>query len=85
MFGRVNYGYDDRYLLTATIRRDGSSRFSEDNRWGWFPSAALAWRISRESFMRDSKTISDLKLRIGWGRTGSRMWEVIIHTWQDIL
>jgi len=72
MFGRVNYGYDDRYLLTGTIRRDGSSRFSEDNRWGWFPSAALAWRISRESFMRDSKTISDLKLRLGWGRTGQQ-------------
>ena len=72
MFGRVNYGYDDRYLLTATIRRDGSSRFSPDNRWGWFPSAALAWRISRESFMMDSKTISDLKLRVGWGRTGQQ-------------
>lgn len=72
MFGRMNYGYDDRYLLTATIRRDGSSRFSKDNRYGWFPSAAIAWRISRESFMRDSKTISDLKLRIGWGRTGQQ-------------
>ncbi len=72
MFGRVNYGFDDRYLLTGTIRRDGSSRFSEDNRWGWFPSAAFAWRISRESFLRDSKTISDLKLRLGWGRTGQQ-------------
>jgi len=72
MFGRLNYGYDDRYLLTATIRRDGSSRFSTDNRWGWFPSAALAWRISRESFLSDSKTISDLKLRLGWGRTGQQ-------------
>ncbi|HKC36527.1 MAG TPA: SusC/RagA family TonB-linked outer membrane protein, partial [Chitinophagaceae bacterium] len=72
MFGRLNYGYDDRYLFTGTIRRDGSSRFSEENRWGWFPSAAVAWRISRESFMRDSKTISDLKLRLGWGRTGQQ-------------
>jgi iron complex outermembrane receptor protein len=72
MFGRLNYGYDDRYLLTAAIRRDGSSRFSPDNRWGWFPSAAIAWRISRESFMNDSKTISDLKLRLGWGRTGQQ-------------
>ena len=72
MFGRMNYGYDDRYLLTASIRRDGSSRFSEDNRWGWFPSAAVAWRISRESFMQDSKTISDLKLRLGWGITGQQ-------------
>ena len=72
MFGRVNYGYDDRYLLTATVRRDGSSRFSPENRWGWFPSAALAWRISRESFMTDSKTISDLKLRVGWGITGQQ-------------
>jgi len=72
MFGRVNYGFDDRYLLTASVRRDGSSRFSEDNRWGWFPAAAFAWRISRESFLRDSKTISDLKLRLGWGKTGQQ-------------
>ena len=70
MFARVNYGYDDRYLLTATIRRDGTSRVAPDNRWGNFPSVALAWRISRESFMQDSKTISDLKLRLGWGITG---------------
>jgi iron complex outermembrane receptor protein len=72
MFSRLNYGYDDRYLLTATIRRDGSSRFSEDNRYGWFPSAAVAWRISRESFLMNSKTISDLKLRFGWGITGQQ-------------
>lgn len=72
MFGRVNYSFDDRYLLTASVRRDGSSRFSEENRWGWFPAAAFAWRISRESFLRDSKTISDLKLRLGWGRTGQQ-------------
>ncbi len=72
MFSRLNYGYDDRYLLTATIRRDGSSRFSEDTRYGWFPSAALAWRISRESFLMNSKTISDLKLRVGWGITGQQ-------------
>ena len=71
-FGRLNYGYDDRYLLTATIRRDGSSRFSEDNRYGWFPSVAVAWRISRESFMNNSNTISDLKLRLSWGRTGQQ-------------
>lgn len=72
MFGRVNYGFDDRYLVTATVRRDGSSRFAPDNRWGWFPSAAIAWRISRESFMMDSKTFSDLKLRFGWGITGQQ-------------
>ena len=72
MFGRVNYSFDDRYLLTGSVRRDGSSRFSEDNRWGWFPAAAFAWRISRESFLRDSKTISDLKLRLGWGKTGQQ-------------
>ena len=71
-FGRLNYGYDDRYLLTATIRRDGSSRFSEENRYGWFPSLALAWRISKESFMANSNTISDLKLRLGWGETGQQ-------------
>ncbi len=71
-FARAIYTYDDRYILQGTVRRDGSSRFSEDNRWGWFPSASLAWRISRESFLRDSKTISDLKLRLSWGRTGQQ-------------
>lgn len=70
MFARVNYNYDDRYLLTATIRRDGTSRVAPDNRWGDFPSAAFAWRISRESFLINSRTISDLKLRLGWGITG---------------
>jgi iron complex outermembrane receptor protein len=71
-FGRVNYSFDDRYLLTGAVRRDGSSRFGPQTRWGTFPSAALAWRVSRESFLMDSETISDLKLRIGWGITGQQ-------------
>ncbi len=72
-FGRVFYNFDERYLLTATLRRDGSSKFSEDNRWGWFPSAAFAWRISNESFF-DSATnvVNNLKLRLGWGATGNQ-------------
>ncbi|MDN5203628.1 TonB-dependent receptor [Fulvivirgaceae bacterium BMA10] len=69
-FGRVNYTYKGRYLLTATLRRDGSSRFREDNRWGLFPSAALAWRIKDESFMQNVTPLSDLKLRVGYGVTG---------------
>ena len=71
-FGRVLYNYDDRYLLTATIRRDGSSKFADGNRWGWFPSAAFAWRASQESFLKDNKVINNLKLRLGWGTTGNQ-------------
>jgi len=71
-FGRVLYNFDDRYLLTATLRRDGSSKFQKDNRWGWFPSAAFAWRASQENFLKDNKVISNLKLRLGWGTTGNQ-------------
>ena len=71
-FGRFNYSYKGKYLLTGTIRRDGSSRFSEENRWGWFPSAALAWRIKEESFLENSRTFSDLKVRLGYGVTGQQ-------------
>lgn len=71
-FGRLNYTFNDKYLLTATVRRDGSSRFSPDNRWGMFPSFAAAWKISEEGFLKDSKTISDLKLRVGYGVTGQQ-------------
>lgn len=71
-YGRVNYSYDSRYMLTATIRRDGSSRFNPDNRWGTFPSVALAWRISQESFLKDNNIISDLKLRLSYGVTGQQ-------------
>lgn len=68
---RVNYAYDDRYLITSNIRYDGSSRFPKDGRWGWFPSVAVAWRISNEDFMSDVGLFSDLKLRVGWGKTGN--------------
>lgn len=71
-FGRAFYSYDDRYLLTATLRRDGSSKFADGNRWGWFPSAALAWKISNESFLKDNPVINNLKLRFGWGTTGNQ-------------
>lgn len=71
-FGRAFYSYDDRYLLTATLRRDGSSKFAEGHRWGWFPSAALAWRASNEAFLKENKVISNLKLRLGWGATGNQ-------------
>ena len=71
-FGRAFYSYDDRYLLTATLRYDGSSKFSEENRWGWFPSAALAWRISNEDFLVDNEYINNLKLRIGYGAVGNQ-------------
>jgi len=71
-FGRLNYSYKDRYLLTATMRRDGSSRFGPDNKWGYFPSAALAWNIYEEDFMKNSKTVSSLRLRVGYGLTGQQ-------------
>ncbi len=72
-FGRVNFDIDNKYLITATVRRDGSSRFGPENRWGTFPSAALGWKISEEPFMAGiSNTLSGLKLRLGWGITGNQ-------------
>jgi TonB-dependent starch-binding outer membrane protein SusC len=71
-FGRANFVYNDRYLLTATLRRDGSSRFAPKNRWGLFPSVALAWKVKDESFLKNSNVVSDLKLRIGYGITGQQ-------------
>jgi len=71
-FGRANYSLMNRYLLTATLRYDGSSRFAPGNRWGLFPSAALAWKINEESFMKNVSFVSNLKLRLGWGVTGQQ-------------
>ena len=68
---RLNYSYKSRYLLTATVRRDGSSKFTKDNRWGTFPSVALAWRLSEESFMQKFNWLSNLKLRLSYGVTGN--------------
>jgi len=70
-FGRVTASLFDKYVLTATLRRDGSSNFGSGNRFGTFPSAALAWRISQEDFLKDNEIISNLKLRLGWGQTGN--------------
>ncbi len=70
-FGRVNYGFDNRYLITATVRRDGSSKFGPKNKWGTFPSVALAWRIAEEKFLRDVTWLSNLKLRLGYGKVGN--------------
>jgi TonB-linked SusC/RagA family outer membrane protein len=70
-FGRATYSLLDRYILTGTVRRDGSSNFGAGNRWGTFPSAAAAWRISEENFMKNQDVISNLKLRLGWGQTGN--------------
>jgi TonB-linked SusC/RagA family outer membrane protein len=71
-FGRANYNINDKYLAAFTIRRDGSSRFSEGNEWGTFPSVALAWRLSEESFLRGAGPLSDLKLRGSWALTGNQ-------------
>ena len=70
-FGRFTYSLLNRYLLTATVRRDGSSNFGAGNRWGTFPSFAAGWRISEEAFMQDQEVVSNLKLRAGWGQTGN--------------
>lgn len=70
-FGRVNYAYDDRYLATFTLRADGSSKFSKNNRWGVFPAVAVAWRASQEKFLKDVKWLSNLKLRLSWGESGN--------------
>lgn len=73
--GRINYGYDDRYLATVNFRADGSSKFAKNNRWGYFPSLSLGWRVSNEKFFQKlniDNTVSDLKLRVGWGQNGNQ-------------
>ena len=71
-FGRANVSILDRYLFTFSLRADGSSLFTEDNRWGYFPAAALAWQIDEEKFLQDSNLFNSLKLRLGWGETGQQ-------------
>ena len=72
-FGRINYSIDSRYLFTFSLRDDASSRFAKENRWGLFPSAAFAWNIAEEKFLKESSSpLSSLKLRLGWGRTGQQ-------------
>jgi TonB-linked SusC/RagA family outer membrane protein len=70
-FGRLIYSYNDRYILTATVRRDGSSNFGAGNRYGTFPSFSLAWRVTEEDFMKNQHAFSNLKFRAGWGQTGN--------------
>lgn len=72
MFARLHYSFKERYMITATLRRDGSSKFGENHKWGTFPSASAAWGISQESFMKDIRWINDLKLRAGYGVTGNQ-------------
>lgn len=71
-FARAHYSFNERYMLTATIRRDGSSKFGANHKWGTFPSASAAWGISQEAFMQDVKWVNDLKFRIGYGVTGNQ-------------
>ncbi len=71
-YGRLNYSYDSRYMITTTLRSDTSSRFAKGNRWGLFPSVAFGWKISQEAFLRDSDILSDLKLRLSYGQTGQQ-------------
>ena len=89
-FGRANYSFKDKYLLTATFRADGSSRFAPTHRWGYFPAAALAWRLSDENFLKDVSWVNDLKLRVSYGTVGSdaisselwkQAWESTIGTY----
>lgn len=71
-YGRLNYNLLDRYLLTATLRADGSSNFDKGSKWGYFPSAALAWRITQEKFMENVEWLDNMKLRLGWGHVGNQ-------------
>ena len=71
-YGRINYSFDGKYLLTATVRRDASSRFSKDTRWGTFPSVALGWTLTEESWLKNQKVLSNLKLRASYGVTGQQ-------------
>ena len=73
MFARVNYNYAEKYLLSASIRREGSSRFGANNKWGWFPAVSAGWRISGEDFMQGASWVNDLKLRLGFGVTGNNL------------
>lgn len=70
-YGRLNYSFDNKYILTATMRADASSKFKKDNQWGYFPSAAFAWNISKEEFLKGSTVINDLKFRVGYGQVGN--------------
>ncbi|MFV0346687.1 MAG: SusC/RagA family TonB-linked outer membrane protein [Bacteroidales bacterium] len=76
-YGRFNYHYDDRYLVTLTGRYDGSSHFTDGNKWGFFPSVALAWKVTSEEFMKELKTISELKLRLSYGASGNQAINVL--------
>jgi len=71
-FGRALYNYDEKYLLSASLRREGSSRFGSNNKWGWFPAVSLGWRMNKEEFIKNIDWISDLKLRAGYGATGNQ-------------
>ena len=71
-FGRVNYNFDQKYLLTASMRADGSTRFGDNNKYGYFPSVAVGWTISKENFLQDSRIVNELKLRGSWGQTGNQ-------------
>lgn len=71
-FGRLFYSFDDRYLLTATLRYDGSSKLAKGHQWDWFPSAAFAWKVNNEGFLKDNPTIYNLKFRLGWGIVGNQ-------------
>ena len=73
VFGRVNYNYAEKYLVSASIRREGSSRFGANNKWGWFPAVSLGWRITGEDFMEGKDWCNDLKLRAGFGVTGNNL------------
>lgn len=73
LYARANYSFNSKYLVQATVRRDGSSAFGKNNRWATFPSASIAWRASEESFMKDMNIFDDLKLRVGYGVSGNSL------------
>jgi TonB-linked SusC/RagA family outer membrane protein len=79
-FGRVNYSFKDRYILTATVRHEGSSKFARGNKWGTFPGLSLGWRLSEESFMRNLNIFDDLKIRAGYGETGNEGFNANVAT-----
>lgn len=81
-FGRVNYAYDNRYLFEVNMRYDGSSRFSPENRWGFFPSASAAWRLTQEEFMKDINWLNNLKLRVSYGKLGNN--SIGNYEWQSL-
>ena len=86
LFGRISYNYDEKYMLQATVRRDGSSRFGPENKYGTFPSVSVGWNIMNEKFMEQTQDwLSNLKFRASWGKNGSDNIDNFLYTVENVM